>query len=213
MDEASTPTNLEMINKLKEFTEFAAHTGDERYMDIAHRLSKNVLLTIAKEEMGNFKGEHLCESAAKGICCELKSAAAEDPLAGKAKKRSKTMSSDRIYLCRFLQYKSDHEDCAFVVLADSLDEANRKAFIDVAQEPSFWDGRTSGLPDSLAPGLQKLIPERYRDKGLEYVDSIRLGDMREFLGNLQEDQMAELIDNFHCEYPENFSVRQAEVLE
>lgn len=122
------------------------------------------------------------------------------------------MSEDRMYLCRFLKYKSDYENSTFVVMADNLDQATRKAFINVAQNPSFWDGRHLGIPDSLVPEVQKLIPKAHHIFGLTCIDCIRSEDMMDFLKNLREPQIEELIVNFYDVYPGHFSVERVDVL-
>ena len=86
----------EIIDKLKDLSEFAVSTNDGRFIDVANKLSKDVLLSIAVEEMKNFKAENLLEDAAKKICLELKSAAAANPIAGTAERKFALRGANQI---------------------------------------------------------------------------------------------------------------------
>ena len=66
------------IQNLQEFTIFAASTGEDKYMDMADKLSRAIMGNIAVDKAKEIKSSDIADMAISKICCEMKNAAVDN---------------------------------------------------------------------------------------------------------------------------------------
>jgi len=79
----------ETVEKLNELTSFAASTGEDKYMEIAEKLSRGVLNSVVSDKIKCIKASDIADIAIDKICCELKQSAFEHSSLGEVVKTLK----------------------------------------------------------------------------------------------------------------------------